>query len=144
MNILILGDIMGPSGREAVTKRLPNLIKQKKIDFVIVNGENAADPGVGITKKNTEEFFNAGADVITTGNHIWDQKETMEFITSEKRLLRPQNLIKGSPGSGYNIYSCQASGCVTSPLSKNNDRQMPNIVKTKSWVCYKRKDSGQY
>ena len=104
MNILILGDIMGPSGREAVTKRLPNLIKQKKIDFVIVNGENAADPGVGITKKNTEEFFNAGADVITTGNHIWDQKETMEFITSEKRLLRPQNLIKGSPGSGYNIY----------------------------------------
>ena len=105
MNILILGDIMGPSGREAIIKKLPNLIKQKKIDFVIVNGENAADPGVGITKKNTEEFFKAGADVITTGNHIWDQKETMEFITSEKRLLRPQNLFEGSPGKGFGIFN---------------------------------------
>ena len=83
MNILILGDIMGPSGREAIIKKLPHLIKQKRIDFVIVNGENAADSGVGITKKNTEEFFKAGTDVITTGNHIWDQRETMEFITSE-------------------------------------------------------------
>ena len=105
MNILILGDIMGPSGREVIIKKLPNLIKQKKIDFVIVNGENAADPGVGITKKNTEEFFRAGTDVITTGNHIWDQKETMEFITSEKRLLRPQNLVEGSPGEGFGIFN---------------------------------------
>ena len=105
MNILILGDIMGPSGREVIIKKLPNLIKQKKIDFVIVNGENAADPGVGITKKNTEEFFRAGTDVITTGNHIWDQKETMEFITSEKRLLRPQNLFEGSPGKGFGIFN---------------------------------------
>jgi len=100
MNILILGDIVGPSGREALIKKLPNLIKKKKLDFVIANGENASDPGVGITKKNTEDFFNAGADVITSGNHIWDEKETMEFITSEKRLLRPENLIKGSPGVG--------------------------------------------
>ena len=60
--------------------------KNKKLDFVIVNGENAADSGVGITKKNTEDFFNAGADVITSGNHIWDEKETMEFISSEKRF----------------------------------------------------------
>ena len=105
MNILILGDIMGPSGREAIIKKLPNLIKQKKIDFVIVNGENAADSGVGITKKNTEEFFRAGADVITTGNHVWDQTETMEFITLEKRLLRPENLVKGSPGKGFGIFN---------------------------------------
>ena len=105
MNILILGDIMGPSGREAIIKKLPNLIKQKKIDFVIVNGENAANPGVGITKENTEEFFKAGTDVITTGNHVWDQKETMEFITSEKRLLRPENLVKGSPGKGFGIFN---------------------------------------
>ena len=104
MKILILGDIMGPSGREVIIKKLPDLIKQKKIDFVIVNGENAADPGVGITKKNTEEFFKAGTDVITTGNHVWDQKETMEFITSEKRLLRPENLFKGSPGRGFDIF----------------------------------------
>ena len=105
MNILILGDIAGPSGREALTKELPSLIKKKKLDFVIVNGENAADSGVGITKKNTEEFFEAGADVITSGNHIWDEKETMEFITSEKRLLRPENLIKGSPGLGSGIFT---------------------------------------
>ena len=111
MNILILGDIVGPSGREAIIKKLPNLIKEKKLDFVIVNGENAADPGVGITQKNTEEFFKAGTDVITTGNHVWDQKETMEFISSEKRLLRPENLIKGSPGVGTGIF-----------ISKNNKK----------------------
>ena len=111
MNILILGDIVGPSGREAIIKKLPKLIKKKKLDFVIVNGENAADSGVGITKKNTEEFFEAGTDVITTGNHVWDQKETMKFITSEKRLLRPENLIEGSPGVGICIF-----------ISKNNKK----------------------
>ena len=105
MNILILGDIMGPSGRKAITQKLPSLIKNKKIDFVIVNGENAADPGVGITKENTEEFFKAGADVITSGNHVWDQKETMQFISSEKRLLRPENLYEGTPGNGFGIFS---------------------------------------
>jgi len=105
MNILLLGDIMGPSGREAVIEKLPSLIKKKKLDFVILNGENAADSGVGITKKITEDFLNAGADVITTGNHVWDQKETMEFIDSEKRLLRPENLIKGSPGNGLGIFN---------------------------------------
>ena len=105
MNILILGDIVGPSGTNAVINELPNLIKKKKIDFVIVNGENAADTGLGITKKNMEDFFKAGADVITTGNHVWDEKETMEFISKEKRLLRPQNLTQGSPGNGYGIFN---------------------------------------
>ena len=105
MNILILGDIMGPAGREAIIKKLPSLIKKKYLDFVFVNGENAADSGVGITKKNTEEFFKVGTDVITTGNHVWDQKETMEFISSEKRLLRPENLNKGSPGEGFGIFN---------------------------------------
>ena len=111
MNILILGDIMGPSGREAIVKNLPDIIKKKKLDFVIINGENAADPGVGITKKNFEEFLKAGADVITTGNHVWDQKEAIEFITVEQRLLRPQNLPKGSPGNGSGIF-----------ISKNNKK----------------------
>ena len=105
MNILILGDVVGPSGRKALIEKLPNLIKKKKLDFVIVNGENAADSGVGITKKNTEDFFKAGTDVITSGNHIWDEKETMDFITSEKRLLRPENLIMGSPGTGVGIFN---------------------------------------
>ena len=126
MNILILGDIMGPSGREVIIKKLPDLIKKKAIDFVIVNGENAADPGVGITKKNAEDFFKAGTDVITTGNHVWDQNETMEFITSEKRLLRPQNLAEGSPGNGFGIFN-----------SKNNKKVavinlMGNIFMKKS------------
>ena len=65
MNILILGDVFGPPGMKAVKEKLPSLIKNKKIDFIVINGENAADPGVGITKKNVEELFNAGADVIT-------------------------------------------------------------------------------
>ena len=104
MNILLLGDIFGPSGRKVVIEKLPDLIKKKKIDFVVLNGENSADTGVGITKKNFDEFLKAGADVITTGNHVWDQKETMHFINSEKRLLRPQNLLKGSPGNGYGIF----------------------------------------
>ena len=105
MNILILGDIVGPAGREMLIKKLPSLIIKKKLDFVVINGENAADSGLGITKKNTEDFFNAGVDVITSGNHIWDEKETMEFITLEKRLLRPENLIKGSPGTGTGIFN---------------------------------------
>ena len=105
MNILLLGDILGPAGRKALTESLPNLIKQKELDFVIVNGENAADPGVGITKKIVEEFLEIGVDVITTGNHVWDQKEAMEFITSERRLLRPENLSEGSPGKGFGIYN---------------------------------------
>jgi len=126
MNILLLGDIIGPSGRKAISLKLPNLIKKKKIDFVIVNGENAGDMGVGITKKIFVEFLKAGADVITTGNHVWDEKEAMEFISSENRLLRPQNLIKGSPGNGYGIF-----------ISKNNKKVavinlMGNIFMKKS------------
>jgi 2',3'-cyclic-nucleotide 2'-phosphodiesterase len=104
MNILLLGDIMGPSGRKAIDKHLPEIIKKKKIDFVVVNGENAGDLGVGITKKNFEDFIKAGADVVTTGNHVWDEKEAVEFIGLEKRLLRPQNLTKGSPGNGSGIF----------------------------------------
>ena len=104
MNILILGDVCGNAGVNSVRERLPNLIIQKKIDFTILNGENAAENGKGITKKNTEDFFNAGADVITTGNHVWDQKEIMSFIEKENRLLRPYNLFEPSPGKGFEIY----------------------------------------
>ena len=104
MNLLILGDVMGASGRKVLLNRLPNLIKNNKIDFVIVNGENASDDGKGITQKITEEFFKIGVDVITSGNHIWDKKETTEYIEKEKRLLRPANLANGSPGRGYEIY----------------------------------------
>ena len=105
MKILFLGDVAGPSGRKAVQGYLPQIKKKNKIDFVIANGENASEAGVGITEKNAEDMFNAGVNVITSGNHIWDQKETIEHITKEKRLLRPENLIEGTPGKGFEIYS---------------------------------------
>jgi metallophosphoesterase (TIGR00282 family) len=104
MNLLILGDVMGASGRDALKNKLPKVIRKNKIDFVVVNGENAADDGRGITQNIAEEFFLEGVDVITSGNHIWDKKETTEFIDKEKRLLRPENLAEGSPGKGHGIY----------------------------------------
>ena len=104
MKILFLGDVVGPSGCNSVISYLPQIKKKNQINFVIANGENAADSGVGITEKITEDMFNAGVDVITSGNHIWDQKETIEHITKEKRLLRPENLIEGTPGKGFEIY----------------------------------------
>ena len=107
MKILFLGDVVGVSGCNAIKKNLKNLIKLKKIDFVIVNGENAADEGVGITEKISNDFFENGVDVITTGNHVWDQKETAEFINKEKRLLRPYNLFNPSPGKGFEIFETQ-------------------------------------
>jgi len=104
MKIFFLGDIVGKSGCLSVKKYLQNIVKDNNIDFVIVNGENAADQGVGITEKITNELFNCGVDVITTGNHVWDQKETANHIEREKRLLRPDNLDENSPGKGFEIY----------------------------------------
>ena len=104
MKILFLGDIVGNSGCEAIKKNLPKIIKEKNINFVVVNGENAAKDGVGITENIVNELINSGVDVITTGNHVWDQKETFEFIKTENRLLRPLNLNDGSPGKGFEVY----------------------------------------
>ena len=104
MKILLLGDIMGPSGREVIYNKLPNLIKEKNINFVIANGENADDTGVGITEEICLRLFDSGVNVVTSGNHIWDQKEIMEFISKEERLLRPNNFFDGSPGTGLGIY----------------------------------------
>ena len=104
MKILFLGDIVGNSGCDAVKKYLPKKIEENKIDFVIVNGENAAKEGVGITEEITKNLFDCGVNVITTGNHVWDQKETAAHIEKENRLLRPKNLIQPSPGKGFGIY----------------------------------------
>ena len=104
MKILVLGDVMGASGRNALNKKLPKLIENNEIDFVIVNGENSADDGRGITQEIAEEFFKIGVDVITSGNHIWDKQETTNYINKENRLLRPANLVEASPGRGYEIY----------------------------------------
>ena len=107
MNILILGDVMGQSGRSAIKKNLPKIIQDNSINFTIINGENAADDGKGITNKIAEEFFSLGVNVITSGNHIWDKQETIDYINKEKRLLRPANLVKGSPGNGYGIFTAK-------------------------------------
>ena len=104
MKILFLGDVAGPSGCKLVKSHLPQIKKENKIDFVIANGENASEAGVGITEKIAEDLFNSGVNVITSGNHIWDQKETIEHITREKRLLRPENFFEGTPGKGFEIY----------------------------------------
>ena len=104
MKILFLGDIVGDAGFKSVKKNLQNIVSKKGIDFVCVNGENAASEGVGLTENIANELFNVGVDVITTGNHVWDQKEIMEFIDKEERLLRPKNLFEPAPGKGFQIY----------------------------------------
>ena len=104
MNILILGDIMGKSGREVLKKNLNNLIEENKIDFVVANGENAADDGKGITQEIANELLSMGIDVITSGNHVWDKKEIIELIEKNNKVLRPANFVEGSPGKGFGIY----------------------------------------
>src|SRR5436305_9273255 len=99
LTILFLGDIVGEPGRSAVIARLPELKEKYALDFTIVNGENAAG-GRGITGKITIDLLRAGVSVITTGDHIWDQKEIFGFIDTEPRLLRPINYPAGAPGHG--------------------------------------------
>ncbi|TNE40206.1 MAG: TIGR00282 family metallophosphoesterase [Alphaproteobacteria bacterium] len=103
MRLLFLGDVVGRAGRLTVTKHLPYLIDTYKVDFTVVNGENAA-AGFGITEKIAGELFDAGADVITTGNHVWDQKEALVFIERQPQLLRPINFPEGTPGKGVGLY----------------------------------------
>ena len=105
MRILFLGDVVGSSGCSKLVENLPSQKKQREIDFVIVNGENADESGVGLTQKICEKFFLSGVDVITSGNHIWDQKDIMKFIENEKRILRPKNFFEPSPGKGFEIFT---------------------------------------
>ena len=99
LTVLFLGDVVGEPGRKAVIARLPELKEQHAVDFIVVNGENAAG-GRGITGKITIELLRAGASVVTTGDHIWDQKDVFSFIETEPRLLRPINYPDGAPGNG--------------------------------------------
>ena len=105
MRILFLGDVVGSSGCSKLVENLPSQKKHRKIDFVIVNGENADESGVGLTQKICEKFFLSGVDVITSGNHIWDQKSIMKFMENEKRILRPKNFFEPSPGKGFEIFN---------------------------------------
>jgi hypothetical protein len=99
LTVLFLGDIVGEPGRNAVIARLPELREQHAIDFIVVNGENAAG-GRGITSKITIDLLRAGVAVVTTGDHVWDQKDILTFIDTEPRLLRPVNYPAGAPGNG--------------------------------------------
>jgi len=110
LTILFLGDVVGEPGRKAVIARLPQLKEQHGIDFTIVNGENAAG-GRGITGKITIELLRAGVSVITTGDHVWDQKDVVAFLNLEPRLLRPVNYPAGAPGGG-SIVLATAKGKV--------------------------------
>ena len=103
MRFLFLGDMVGRSGRTAVWNRLPGLISDFKLDFVVVNGENAAG-GFGITEEIFRETINAGADVVTTGNHVWDQREALEFAPRHERFIRPDNYPAGTAGRGSGLF----------------------------------------
>ena len=103
MNILAIGDIVGEIGVKKIVKELPKLKEKYDIDFCIINGENSAG-GMGITKKIFNSLINAGADVITMGNHTWGKKDIFSFI-DDKRIVRPANYTKGLPGNDYSIVN---------------------------------------
>jgi len=102
MRLLFLGDMVGRSGRTAVWQRLPELVSDLKLDFVIVNGENAAG-GFGITEDIFLQTIDAGADVVTTGNHVWNQREALIFCERHSQFLRPANFPEGTPGHGSTL-----------------------------------------
>jgi metallophosphoesterase (TIGR00282 family) len=104
MRLAFFGDIVGKTGRRAVETYLPDLRKRLSLDFVVVNAENAA-AGFGVTEKICNQLFDIGIDVLTLGNHAWDQREALSYIDREPRLLRPANYPVGStPGAGANLY----------------------------------------
>ena len=107
MKLLFIGDIVGEPGRKVVKALVPRLREQHGLDFVIANGENSAG-GSGITPKTATEIFSAGVDVITSGDHVWDQKEVMELLANEKRFLRPLNYPGGTPGLGSGLFEARS------------------------------------
>jgi metallophosphoesterase (TIGR00282 family) len=107
MRLLALGDVVGRSGRDAVIAAVPRLRQDWKLDFVMVCAENAAH-GFGLTGKIAAEFFEAGVDVVTLGNHSWDQREMLSHIDKEPRILRPQNYPAGTPGRGAGVFESKS------------------------------------
>ena len=107
MKVLFLGDIVGRNARKLAQKKIAEFKIQLKLDAIIINVENAAG-GFGVTPSICDDFFNAGADVLTTGNHIWDKREIIPYISKSDRLLRPMNMIEGTPGLGMTIVKVKA------------------------------------
>ncbi len=107
MKLLFVGDVMGRSGRDAVTKHLPKLKRDLKIDVAVVNADNAAH-GLGVTESNCKELYAAGADCITTGNHVWDQREIIPYIGRDPKLIRAINFPKGTTGNSSYVFTTPA------------------------------------
>lgn len=105
MKILAVGDLVGKNGLHKLEERLPSIVEEENIDFVIVNGENVAD-GMGITEKDYKAILNLPVDIITMGNHTWGKKDIFKII-NEKRIIRPANYPSNVPGRGYEILSCK-------------------------------------
>ena len=103
MNILFCGDVMGRPGREAIQKHVPRLRRDLALDLVVVNAENAAH-GAGLTERICGEFYDCGVDVLTTGNHVWDQRELIAYVERDPRVLRPANFPPGTPGAGWRLH----------------------------------------
>ena len=111
MNILLIGDITGRPGREITMGLLPGLKKKEKIDFTIANAENAAG-GSGVTPDICDELLDSGIDVLTSGDHIWKQKQVLDIIDTEDRLLRPANFPENAPGSGSGVFATEKGASV--------------------------------
>jgi metallophosphoesterase (TIGR00282 family) len=103
VNILLCGDVVGRSGREAIKRHLSGLKRDLNIDVAIVNGENAAH-GFGLNERLAGELYDAGADILSTGNHVWDQRELIQYIERDGRILRPANFPEGTPGAGWRLH----------------------------------------
>jgi metallophosphoesterase (TIGR00282 family) len=111
MRVLFIGDIVGEPGRKAVFRNVDRIRQERGIDLAIGNAENAAG-GFGVTAEIGRELFGMGLDVLTTGNHVWDKREALDFIRGEKRLLRPANYPEGAPGLGSGVFSTPSGGRV--------------------------------
>ncbi len=122
--LLFIGDVIGRPGRVAVRITLPELKKQYKPQLVIANGENLAG-GLGITRETAEELFSCGVDILTTGNHVWDRKEILEYIDLNNRILRPANYPEGVPGKGHIVLHAQNE---SETLSRGTSAQYPVAV----------------
>jgi len=106
MTVLAIGDVVGPTGREFLKDRLPGIKRQMAVDLCIVNGENSG-PNNGIDIESAEDLYMAGADVITTGNHVWQRREVYDFLDENPYIIRPANYPPGCPGKGYTIVDCK-------------------------------------
>jgi metallophosphoesterase (TIGR00282 family) len=125
MNVLFIGDVVGKPGRRAVRSLLPGILRKHEADFIIANGENLA-AGFGLTGKVASEMFEAGVDVITTGNHVWDRKEAVPYLMKEDRVLRPLNYPSGVPGVGSIVRSSR-DGVKVAVLNVSGRVFMPTL-----------------